>query len=327
MTKGPLRLRAEELGIDVGAAVAPGPLLNEEAYARTLASEFTLVTTENALKFGPVHPERDIYDFSGADTIVEFAEANEMKVHAHVLAWHEQLAPWVADGSHSAAELADILREHVAAVVGRYRGRIDIWDVVNEAVHWEPPWELRKTIWHEAMGPDYMDTVFRWAREADPDAKLFYNDFGAEDMGPKSDTIYSIAKGMLERGVPIDGVGLQMHVALNKYPSPIDMAANIERIGELGLEVQITEMDVQTYHAVGTREDKLEAQAMLYGEVFRLCAEADACTAFITWGVADCHSWIPRHTGHPDEPLLFDTEYGPKPAYHALVDAPVGGTE
>ncbi len=317
-----LRSLAESRSIDIGAAVSAEPLGNELQYRETLAREFSMLTTENALKFGPVHPEPDRYDFADADSIVEFAEANGMKVRGHTLVWHNQLPSWLTEGDWTPGELTQLLREHIMTVVGRYRGRIAAWDVVNEAV--ADDGSLRDTIWLRNIGPEYIDMAFRWAHEADPDALLFYNDYGGEGLTQKSDAIYRLVEDLVEGGVPIDGVGLQMHVSLGWSPRPENVAANMERLGALGLAVHITEMDVRVQDGKGTEEELLAAQADVYRDMMDVCSGTNICKAFVTWGFTDRYSWIPALTGKPDAPLLFDASYQPKPAWLAVLDALAG---
>jgi endo-1,4-beta-xylanase len=296
-----------------------GPLLNGPKYGEVLAREFNLVSVENAMKFGPIHPEPDGYDFAGADAIVAFAGKHGLKVHSHVLVWHAQQPAWLTGKQYTREELMTILRDHIRAVAGRYRDKVAYWDVVNEAV--EGDGSLRNTFWLRAIGPDYIELAFHWAHEADPKARLFYNDFGAEGLNKKSDAIYEMVKDLRARGVPIHGVGLQMHTSLRQPPDPKQVAANIKRLNDLGLEAQITEMDVQIQNVPGTLEEKLEAQARVYREILEVCLAAKNCKAFGMWGFTDRHSWIPGFTGHPDAPLIFDENYNPKPAYHALASA------
>ena len=177
---------------------------------------------------------------------------------------------------------------------------------------------LRDSIWLRGIGPQYIDMAFQWAHEANPQARLFYNDYGGEGLGRKSDAIYALVKGMLQRGVPLDGVGLQMHISLDRYPNPQDVLANMRRLAALGLEVQITEMDVKTQDDARPMQAKLAAEAQLYGAMLHTCLSVTSCTAFVMWGFTDAHSWIPAYTGHADYPLIFDTQYRPKPAYFAL---------
>jgi len=316
-----LRQLADGRSFDIGASVRVRPLKNQEPYRQTLAREFNTVTAGNAMKFGPIHRERDRYTFEAADGVVEFAEEHGMKVRGHTLVWHQQNARWLRDGTFARDELVDVLRDHVTTVVARYRGRVFAWDVVNEAIDVGEPDSLRRGVWRDTIGPEYIDMAFRWAREADPKAKLFYNDYGIEGKNSKANAAYELVRGMVERGVPIDGVGLQMHIRINDYPSPHALRANMERYGELGLEVHVTEMDVQIYNGVGSREERLAAQAMVYRDMLALCLGSEACTAFVTWGFTDRFTWIPRFFRHPDSPLPFDADYRPKPAYYGMHEA------
>jgi len=198
-------------------------------------------------------------------------------------------------------------------VVGRYKGRIFAWDVVNEALDEEG--ELRDTIWLRMIGPEYIEMAFRWAHEADPDALLFYNDYACEDMGCKSDAVYALVQELQEKGVPIHGVGLQMHVQLGIEPPLASVERNLERLGALGLQVHITEMDVRVRD---TNPDTLERQAAIYGQSLQVCLDAESCTAFVVWGFTDRHSWIPSVFEGWGNALIFDDQYTPKPAYEEM---------
>lgn len=312
-----LRSLAQAKGRYVGAAVDPRPLLGEPLYAETLAREFNMVTPENALKFGRTQPSRDRYTFRDADAIVAFARANGMAVRGHTLVWHVVLPRWLTGGAFTREELLAILRAHIATVAGRYRGQIAAWDVVNEALGNDGSW--RDTIWYKTIGPEYVDLAFRWAREADPQARLFYNDYDCEGLGSKSDAVYELVKGLRQRGVPIDGVGLHMHVRIDASPEPAEVAANLQRLAALGLEVHITEMDVRIDGAV--TEGKLARQASIYKDMLRVCLAAENCRAFVLWGFTDRHSWIPSYFRGWGAALPFDEAYRPKPAYRALMEA------
>jgi len=311
-----LRSSAQVFGIQIGAAVAVEPLRSEALYAERLASEFSILTPENAMKFEPLHPDRDRYDFSNADAIVDFAEAHGMQVRGHTLVWHNQLPPWLTVGNWARDELIEILREHIMTVVGHYRGRVVAWDVVNEAV--ADDGSLRDTIWLRGIGPEYIDMAFEWAHEADPDSLLFYNDYGGEGQGQKSDAIYALVQDLLQRGVPIHGVGLQMHVGLDWSPDPQDVAANMKRLAALGLGVHITEMDVRIKDPA--TEEELAEQARVYGDMLKVCLSAENCKAFVMWGFTDRYSWIPYFFPGWDAALILDESYSPKPAYNALMD-------
>ena len=311
-----LRSFAQVRDIQIGAAVAPTPLRSERLYAETLAREFSMVTPENAMKFEFLHPGRDRYDFSEADAIVAFAEGHGMQVRGHTLVWHRQLPRWLKEGNWTRNELIEILREHIMTVVGHYRGRIVTWDVVNEAIANDG--SLRDTIWLRGIGPQYIDMVFRWAHEADPDALLFYNDYGGEGRGRKSDAIHGLVQGLLRRGVPIHGVGLQMHLSVAKYPAPQDVAANMIFLSALGLTVHVTEMDVRIEGP--TTEGELAQQARIYRDMLEVCLSAENCRAFVLWGFTDRYSWIPYFFPGWGTGLVFDSSYRPKPAYNALMD-------
>lgn len=310
----PLRVLAERCGIYIGAAVERS-LLDIPDYAYTLKREFNILTTENALKFANVHPQPDTYSFDDADYIVSFAESNGMKVRGHTLVWHQQLPTWITQGRYTREEWINILREHIMTVVGRYRGKIYAWDVVNEAV--EDDGALRDNIWLKNIGPEYIELAFRWAHEADPQALLFYNDYGAEGLGVKSDAIYSFVKSLLDKGVPIHGVGLQMHISLENPPNPQEIAANIRRLNDLGLEVHITEMDVRI--KTPARWEDLIKQAEIYREILKVCLSAERCKVFVMWGFTDKYSWIPSHFAGYGAALIFDESYKPKPAYYYII--------
>ena len=162
--------------------------------------------------------------------------------------------------------------------------------------------------------------AFRWAHEIDPNAHLYYNDYGGEGLGTKSDAIYNLVKNLKAQGVPIQGVGMQMHTGVGWAPQPRDLIDNINRLGQLGLEVHISEMDVQIQKSTGTESEKLTSQAQIYSQIMGACLSTKACKSFTVWGLTDKHSWIPGYTGHADAPLLFDGSYRPKPAYNALLE-------
>ena len=305
--------------VQLGTAVRVEPLQDDELYRQTLRSEFEVLTPEDAMKMDAVRPSRELYDFHDADAIVNFAEASDMQVRGHTLVWHEALPDWLEEGNFSRDELRAILREHITTVVEHYRGRVVAWDVVNEAVNDDGT--LRDSIWLRGIGPEYIEMAFRWAHEADPQAELFYNDYGGEGLGRKSDAIYTLARDLKERNVPIHGVGLQMHVSVVKHPDPQDVSENMARLANLGLEVDITEMDVQLQDGAGTMEEKLATQAHVYGDMAGVCRRSSACKQFITWGFTDRYSWIRESTNEQDMPLLFDESYQPKPAYQAVKEA------
>ncbi len=303
----PLRELAERRGILIGAAVEPNLLVEEPRYAQVLAREFSLVVAENVMKWGALQTSRGQFNFAAADLLVDFAQKHRQAIRGHTLVWHQQLPRWMY-GNFSRSEMEAILAEHIRTVVGRYKGRIAYWDVVNEAIGDDA--RLRATPFD--VLPDYLERAFRLARQADPQAKLFYNDYGAEGLGPKSEAIYNLLKSLKEKGVPIDGVGFQVHVDQGFSPQRVGMAENLERFARLGLEIHITEMDVRLVGGQPQAE-RLEAQARVYQEVLQVCLRQPRCKVFTLWGFTDAYSWRAA-----SEPLIFDDRYQPKPAYFAL---------
>jgi endo-1,4-beta-xylanase len=355
----PLRDAARGSGVLIGTAVRPGQL-SEAAYASTLAREFNMVEPEDALKWEVVHPERESFDFSQADQIVDFASRHNMKVRGHTLVWHRQNPKWLTEGNYTSGELAEILKRHIKTVVGHYRGRIFAWDIVNEAFDELRPGTLRSTLWsdHPGMGGaasgmaardkaasfeprassnsarselaarssepySYIEKCFRWAHEADPQALLFYNEAEAETVNSKSDAIYAMVRDFRERGVPIDGIGLQMHIA-KLQADVVSISANIQRFTTLGVQVHITEMDVALpvdAERNASPED-LQLQADIYRQIAAVCLSHPGCTAIQTWGFTDKYSWIGSHSKQTQgAALLFDRDYRAKPAYEALRNA------
>jgi endo-1,4-beta-xylanase len=312
-----LRSRAQARGILIGAEVASQPLQDDLSYAQTLAREFNIAVPGNAMKFGPLRPSRAQFSFAAADAIVDFAQSHAMKMRGHVLVWHNQNPRWLTNGSFSRAEISQILKEHIQTVVTRYRGRIYAWDVVNEAI--DDNSKRRETFWSNALGEDYIQQAFLWAREADPDAKLFYNDYGGEALGPKSDAIYGLLRNLKARNAPVDGIGLQSHFLNERPPSMVDVAANMRRLAALGLEIHVTELDVRM--PLPPTGQKLQKQAEIYRDYLSACLSLGSCKAFLTWGLTDKYSWIPGRYAGMGAALPFDELYKPKPAYGALFDA------
>ncbi len=300
----------------MGVAVDFAAFQNDANYRSILTREFDMLVPENAWKFQYVHPTRHNYDFSQVDALMAFAKSNNMQMRGHPLAWHHLIPSWVEKGNFTRDEWMAILREHIQTLMGRYRGQIPIWDVVNEAINRDG--SLRDTIWLRHIGPEYIDLAFRWAHEADPQARLFYCDYGTEELGQKSDAVYDLVRGLLQRGVPVNGVGFQAHLGLSYAPKLEPLAENFQRLGELGLEVQFTELDVKVQDGTGSWEKRLAEQAKVYAGLLQTCLQAKSCTAFTTWGFTDRYSWIGDLTGLGEAPLLFDKSYRPKAAYKAI---------
>lgn len=309
-----LRSLAAERGLLVGAAVNVSALDRDTEYGEVLARELSLVVAENAMKFRYLQPQRNRFDFAVSDRLMAFAADRHLQVRGHTLVWHRALPAWLEDGDWTRAEAMDILKRHIETVVGRYRNGIIVWDVANEAIAADGT--LRDSFWLRHIGPEYVEMAFRWAHAADPEARLFYNDYGGEELGRKSDAIYALVRSLRARGVPIHGVGLQMHVRVDAPPDATKVAANMRRLADLGLEVQITEMDVRLPQPAAAKD--YEQQGEVYRRMLRTCLQESGCSAFVTWGLSDRYSWVPGHFAGWGEALLFDERYRAKPAYYEL---------
>jgi endo-1,4-beta-xylanase len=322
-----LRQVAAAHNVLIGTAAASA-YLSEPDYAAILGSEFSQLQAENEMKFGLIHPRPSSdphpYNFSGGDALVTFAQSHNMRVRGHTLVWHNQVPKWVTNGNFSSQKLSEILSDHISTVVTHYAGKVYAWDVVNEA--FKDDGSMRSTLWYDqpgigaGTGTKYIEQAFRWAHAADANAKLFYNDYDAEEINAKSDAIYEMVKDFRKRGVPIDGVGFQTHVSL-KFDNPKKLASyarNLERFAKLGLELQITELDIRLDDGSAA---SLAAQAKLYGEITKLCVQQPACKALQTWGFTDKHSWIPDFYKGQGWALLWDANYQKKPADQAVHDA------
>jgi endo-1,4-beta-xylanase len=316
----PLRDLGARRGVRMGTAVDPSYFTTESTYAATLAREYDQAEPENDMKFGPIHPGPATYSFTRADAIVKFSGDRAMAVRGHTLVWYQQNPAWLT--GLSPKDLSDALADHIHTVVGRYAGKVYAWDVVNEAFNDDGT--LRSTIWSNApgiglTGTAYIEQAFRWAHEADPQGKLFYNDYNAEGVNTKSDAIYRMAQDFVARGVPLRGIGLQMHLTAGGF-SKTSVDANLKRLTDLGLEVQITELDVRLpVDSTGTASAaNLTTQAQIYHDVVELCLKYPKCTAVQTWGFTDRHSWIPGTFPGMGAGLPFDSSYQSKPAYDAM---------
>jgi endo-1,4-beta-xylanase len=310
----------------MGAAVQSGYIEKEPQYAATLAREYSMIEPEYETLWSTIHPSPAGYNWTGADKLVDYAQKNGIPLRADHLVWHNSLPSWLTNANYPPAQLSQVLQNHISAVAGHYAGRVYSWEVVNEAVA-DSGTALRASIWSAlGSGPNdlsWIEQAFRWAHEADPKAKLFYNDYGAEDTGTKSNYVYNMVKQMLADGTPIHGVGLQMHLTNANYPNATALANNIKRLTDLGLEVIITEMDARlpvNSAGVASASD-LAIQAGLYSRAVAACIQFPLCTAVQTWGITDAHSWIPTTFPGTGAGLPFDANYQPKAAYQAMLDA------
>jgi endo-1,4-beta-xylanase len=338
-----LRALADDAGVSLGAA-ADDDAIGDDVYRRLLIEHVNLVSTRGDLSMAVVQPEAGIFDFAGAEAIVDFAVENDLPVRVHELIGGAVPA-WVREGNWTPDSLGQVLRDHVTAVVGHFRDRnpgvVTQWDVVGEALL--PDGTPRPTIWHQVIGEDYVRLAFEAARVADPDALLFYDDFyddlavtqdavaagvaivpGANaersncDAVPKCVGVRDRIAALVADGVPIDGVGFQSHLF---SPDPADFAQLSGWVDELGLVWAVTEFDVPLPITEITNAESLRFQADVYADALSACADAVNCDTFVTWGISDRFSPIPAETGGAfGGALWFDENGDPKPAFDAMAD-------
>lgn len=310
----PLRTLADARELRLGSAVNVTALADPD-YQTVLAREFNAVTAETAMKWNAVEPEPGVFERSAADELIAFAEQHGQQVYGHTLVWHKQVPEWVAHGRFDNDQLREVLHDHVRSEVSYFRGRVWAWDVVNEPLAEDGT--LRDSLWSRRLGPGYIADALRWARSADPDAALFLNDYGIEGINPKSDAMYALVSRLLADGVPIDGVGFQVHWGLR--PLPESMLANLERFAALGLDVVISELDVRVPEP--PTDVDLRSQAILYGQVVEVCLAVPRCVSVTVWGFSDAYSWVPGRYPDSGSANLFDENYRPKPAFQAVAEA------
>ncbi|GAB3272767.1 endo-1,4-beta-xylanase [Microbacterium lacusdiani] len=324
-----LRALAEAAGIEIGVAVNTDLLASDVKYRNIVNTQYSSVTAENVMKWEALNPQPGVYDWEAAEALIANAEANGQVVRGHTLVWHNQLPAWLTTGDYSAEELRAILEEHVKTVAAHFAGDIQQWDVVNEVI--DDNGTFRETIWYQAYeelglpGEQYVADVFRWAKEADPEAVLFYNDYNLEFTGPKSNLAYTFVQDMLADGVPIEGVGFQGHLD-TQYGYP-DLRNNLERFAALGLEVAMTEVDVRTFVTqkpngtyTNTPADPAEEAQQIdwWAQTLEDCLAVEACNSYTVWGVSDANSWIPGWFTGQGAGLLYDMHDNPKAQYEAL---------
>lgn len=335
-----------ETHFHMGTALGPSVLSRPVPEAMGVVEKhFSTITAENDMKWERIHPEPGRYDFRTADRLVELGEKNNMFVVGHTLIWHNQTPDWVfhdeAGNLVSRDTLLVRMKDHIFTIMRRYKGRIHGYDVVNEAI--TDQGKLRKSLWYQIIGADYMEHAFSFAHEADPEAELYYNDFSLASPAKREGTLHMVRK-LQSKGIAIHGIGMQGHYDM-KYPSIMEMEKSIVAYSDLGLQVMITELDVSVLPwpdltlgaEVSSRfqyrpeldpykedfPDKAQQQlANRYAEIFATFVKHSNKIARITfWGINDGTSWKNNFPvrGRTDFPLLFDRAYRPKPAFYSVV--------
>ncbi|WP_421941278.1 endo-1,4-beta-xylanase [Pedobacter sp.] len=319
----------------IGVALGPKNLVGDEA--RLIRHQFNSITAENAMKMGNLQPFEGKFYWKNADSIVNFAQQNGIKVRGHNLCWHEQTPNWIfkgkVGGEVTKAILLQRLKTHITTVVNRYKGKIYAWDVVNEAIDDNPNNDLRNSRWYQICGEDYILKAFEYAHAADPDAQLFYNDYNTE-RPEKRERIYRLLKRLKDKGVPIHGIGLQAHWSLQE-PTEDELVSAIKRYASLGLKIQFTELDISIYPWEKNRRERKanetdqftteleQKQLKQYAMVFKVFRSfKDVITNVTFWNISDRHSWLDEYPvmGRKNYPLLFDQNLQPKKAYWEVIN-------
>jgi endo-1,4-beta-xylanase len=329
-----LRAHAHKRGLMAGCAVNAANL-REDAFTRVLVEQYNLVVAENAMKFGPIQPKPGSYFFDDADALVAFAQEHKIKVRGHNFAWHNQLPDWFA-GTATKDNAKKILTDHILTVGGRYKGKIQSWDVVNEAINLSDGRSdgLRKSPWLELIGPEYLELAYRTARQADPKAKLTYNEFGIEDESEsnaqKREATLALLKRLKSEGVPLDALGIQSHIHAGASQTfGKGLRDLIDAAQSMDLEVYLTELDVND-DAVQDNDIAVRDRivAGVYRDYLADALQGKAVKAVLTWGMTDGDTWLNRIKSHkekqpnrPQRPLPFDADYKPTPAFFAMRDA------
>ncbi|MCQ2089539.1 MAG: endo-1,4-beta-xylanase [Fibrobacter sp.] len=334
-TDSTLRQLAEARGRFVGAILnsnwfSYGLGDDAEVYENTHKSQFNIVVAENEMKFDATEPARNSFNFKNGDKLMAYAAANGMQVRGHALAWHSQVPDWVPKLAESVAAaggspkdtLLAVLKNHIENVVGHYKGKIREWDVVNEAIDGTPAaWrDGSASVWYKYIGREFIDSAFVWAHKADPDARLYYNDYSLEwgvAEGSKGKfAVDSVAKRLRAAGIYITGIGCQTHISDYHVTTPQNVKALAQMLEAEGMTLQITELDIGFDKKTATQSD-YEAQGSLYRQFMDLFLEAPNMEAFVIWGFSDKYSWLAdlyKYNG-----LIFDSSFAAKPAYDSLV--------
>jgi endo-1,4-beta-xylanase len=341
-TREALRATASARGILYGSTIATGQVVADDDFTALARRECAALVTENELKWGNICDAPGEYDFAPADTIVDFATANDIAMRAHTLLWYYRTPRWFRELPDAATAEREMLR-HIAMVAGRYRGRIRIWDVVNEPI--EPAHGradgLRGAIFVEKVGAHYLELAFHAAREADPTARLLLNEYGIEYDSRADDTKRRVVLRHLERlkraGVPVEMLGVQGHLEIGAKPfSARKLRGFIAAVADLGIEIAVTELDVVDAAAPGdiARRDRMVADE--YRRFLETMLDEKAVRTVFTWGLSDRHSWIVRREsgentwrtdGMAPRPLPFDAALAPKPAWASLAGCLAGAAQ
>jgi len=320
-----LREAAAQAGVLIGTAFREVAEMDDPEYEPALVKDFNSITHEGAMKWAATQPEQGVFTFDRADRMMELAEANGMSVRGHTLVWEQatiDATPDYVTAITDPQELRTLMADHILTVVGRYRGRIDAWDVVNEPLDTVGS-QVYENIFYQLLGPGYIAEAFELAHEADPEATLFLNEALVGNAGDKFDALLALTADLLEQGVPLHGVGLQGHF-IAAGPNYDELRTNIEKLAALGVVVELTEADI-ILRGTGDEATRLERQRQDYFDMASACLAVEACKRITLWGFTDRHTWIDDFFGPGLAPLPLDEDYERKPAYFGLRDGLLSG--
>ncbi|TLS25751.1 hypothetical protein PpBr36_07921 [Pyricularia pennisetigena] len=280
-------------------------------------NEFGMIVPENSMKWESIERESGRFSFANADRVRAMAKANGHMLRCHTLVWHSQLPNFVRTTAWTRETLTAAIQSHISNVVGHFAGDCYAWDVVNEAVNENGT--FRNSPFHRTLGTDFLAISFRAAATADPNAKLYYNDFNIETPGPKATAAMGIVRLLKDQGVRIDGVGFQGHLTVGRTPTRTQLAAQLQRFADLGVEVSYTELDI-SHRSLPASSRAVQDQARDYEAVVGSCLDVDACVGIMVWQPTDKYSWIPKSSPGAGDACLFDADMNPKPAYTSVAN-------
>ena len=305
----------------IGTAIDIFELGNDSIYRSIAINQFNSITPENIFKAQYLHPEPFLFNWTEADSLVSFCQNNNKRLHGHTLIWHQQLPQWILDFEGSASDWEQLMKVHIQTIMVHFKNKVIAWDVVNEAFNEDGT--LRNSIWKQKIGANYIEKAFLFAKEADPNALLFYNDYNLESNPTKLNSVLSLLNNLRDRGVYVDGIGVQMHIS-TYYPEPTQISGTLQKIATNAYKIHVSELDISVNPLgkdIVPDEELFNEQANVLGSLIldynQIPKQFQYGITF--WGISDRNSWIRGFFNREDYPLLFDDNYLPKPCYCKLI--------
>ncbi len=315
----------KQLPFPFGFAVNVSKLRTNIAYKNILLTQATSVSAETVMKIAYLHPAQNTYVWTDADYLVDFAVQNNIRVHGHTLVWHQSLPAWVTNFVGDSAAWENLLKTHIQTIVAHFKGKVTSWDVVNEAIENDGSGYRASSLWYQKLGIGFIARSFQYAHEADPNALLFYNDYGNEWGNTKRNAILNLVNDLKSKGVPINGIGLQMHTDYTQPDANIQTA--ISTAAATGLKVHISELDISMNPSNNQTLVFNSIIAQQQSDKFKMVAKAFNSIpkaqqyGITTWGIGDADTWITGFYSRPDWPLLFENNYQKKAAFFGVLNS------